>query len=110
MDKLLQYLNEYEREISKFPVPWSYTRGMLQYWSFIPQVSITYAISKKYWFINWLFEKDKINKKKNWYTVFGDANPTNQWWPEFSAYSDVESLLMILAIYEPLDILIDILR
>ena len=95
MDKLIKLLNEYEN----MPWLWSY-----EDWRIIImsedreayQYQETYIISKKFWFIQWLVENDKINTD------------------EFSiieGFDDYECLLMRLAIDDnPIEFLVSILK
>ena len=53
----------------------------------------TFIISKKYWFIKWLVDNDKIDERK------------------YTSYTKYESLLMVLSISEnPIQYLIDLLK
>ena len=64
--------------------------------------------SKKFWFIQWLVENDKIDRDK--VREKSDFFPVEKV-PEYNSYSDYESLLMLLSIQdEPIEFLISILK
>ena len=95
MEKLIELLNEYERE-RKDCSKWD------RFDLTIYEKGICLAISKSYWFIKWLVENDKIDLEKvKVLSVFQET-----WY-----YNKYESLLMILAIQdEPIEFLISILK
>jgi len=83
MEKFIELLNEYENTDN---------------WENRYQVEFKESkiISKKFWFIKWLVENDKIDFDK---------------FPQVMEYSDYESLLMILSISDtPIDDLISYLK
>ena len=91
MEKLIELLNEYEGQDT-----WSYDEemGMPYYWWGDDCDYEAYLISKKYWFIKWLVENEKIDENK----IFNDC------WLYYS-------VLMKLAIQdEPIKFLISILK
>lgn len=118
MEKLIELLSEYNDNkewariwfmttihIDWVPTPYELGKSDLLRWE-------DKIISKKYWFIKWLVENDKIdpNKlEKIWYekTVYEDY-----WqYKTIVEYSDYEALLMLLSIQdEPIDFLISILK
>lgn len=115
MEKLLQLLNEYSP--LKYPSDeycieygnlWIKTRIYAE-----PDVYTNYTlmvISKKFWFIEWLVDNDKID-----YYKVGEIVDTYKWSLREKAYvvSDcvVESMLMILAIQDdPISFLISVLK
>ena len=79
--KLLELLNEYERKVRKksvlYPV-WFYDENIwFHHWNTEYNLNDEYTaliISKKFWFIKWLVENDKIDisKIKCWY-VYNDT-------------------------------------
>ena len=95
MEKLIELLNEYQY--------WMFVYEddllLLRIWSNVKVWGETFVISKKFWFIKWLVENDKIDfskLEKIWYekTVYG-----NYWqYREIVEYSDLECLLMLLSI------------
>ena len=70
------------------------------------------VISKKFWFIKWLVENDKIDINEEW----NDYEKTNlycnsDFFQLQKHYSYYESLLMLLAIQdEPIEFLVSILK
>ena len=100
MDKLIELLNEYEKSITEIPVCWEKTNGILQYWSYIQQVSVMYMISKHYGFIKRLVNNNKIDMKKHFYDKMNCV-----WYP------DLNIVLCELAISDtPIDDLISYLK
>ena len=98
MEKLIELLNEYENTDN---------------WENRYQVEFRESkiISKKFWFIKWLVENDKIDlwKIKKLYRKSNEHSVHT--YPIMYEYSDYESLLMILAIQdEPIKFLISILK
>ena len=86
--KLLELLNEYDSW-------WDYDD---YYWpseEFYGENWDLEIISKKFWFIKWLVENDKIDLDK--VREKSDFFPVEKV-PEYNSYSDYESLLMLLAI------------
>jgi hypothetical protein len=100
MEKLIELLNEYENTDN---------------WENWHQVEFRESkiISKKFWFIKWLVENDKIDldtvKEKIWIPCF-------VWYKEWEIScvndkEDYEQLLMLLSIQdEPISFLISILK
>ena len=122
MEKLLQLLNEYERSL------WSDREWLWiidEDWFFCTRKSkkgnpivqhssldeaILQIISKKFWFIQWLVDNDRID-----YYKVGEIVDTYKWSLREKAYvvSDcvVESMLMILAIQDdPISFLLSVLK
>jgi len=106
MDKLIELLNEREKTVNWVQYPW-WCKEHLEYQCHWPRV-----INKRFWFIKWLVENDKIDREKFWNSE-----------TKSSKYSDFElsydtpredytnTLLMELAIQdEPIQFLIRILR
>jgi len=94
MEKLIELLNEYE----KWDV-WDYDEEMWRpyYWWGDGCDYEAYLISKKYWFIKWLVENEKVK----------EIRPIE----EEKIYTQEELLLMTLAIQdEPIRFLCDILK
>ena len=98
MKKLIELLNEYEGQDT-----WSYDEemGMPYYWWGDDCDYEAYLISKKYWFIKWLVENEKVEENSDLITLASEL------WCAFS--SDV--LLMYLAIQdEPIQFLVSIIK
>ena len=103
MDKLIELLNEYEKEVKKSEIVWSIdndwdicrqTYEWVDYNEYTEYMNTNNLISKSFWFIKWLVENDKIDESK----IFCD-----QWL--------YYSLLCKLAISDtPIDDLISYLR
>ena len=62
MEKLIELLNEYQY--------WMFVYEddllLLRIWSNVKVWGETFVISKKFWFIKWLVENDKIDREKFW--------------------------------------------
>ena len=90
MEKLIELLNEYEKETKKSE--YSEWRDLLwgrpQYLRCDTVESELLIISKGYHFIEWLVENDKIDKEKVW------KNES----PDIFDYSFYEVVLMLLSI------------
>lgn len=110
MEKLIELLNEYEVEIHwsererKDWIEW----GTLLNQEYRHNENVAYVISKSYWFIKWLVENEKIDKRVQ---VIKDVET---WWNEIKdvvCYDEYESLLMLLSIQdEPIEFLVSILK
>ena len=103
--KLIKLLNEYnEAEIldeETLEVNWKYH-------------DIEYLYTKKFWFIQWLVENDKIwdNKNSDRYTMMKLMRAEiNEWTEVFEWTERYEFVIMILSIQdEPIKFLISILK
>lgn len=114
MEKLIELLNEWERERVNHNMKEFIPYGK----SSFSDLSVERITSKKYWFIKWLVENDKIDIKA--LVVKGEMRSwwdfDNKKWNEESGekiwnkyYSEL--CLMILAIQdEPINFLISILK
>ena len=100
IEKLIELLNEYRNDwveeylenIKSFKIKW---------WHY----SDLYVISKKFWFIKWLVENDKINTE-SWPLYWFHFIMSNR-----QPYSFYETLLMILSISDtPIEDLISYLH
>lgn len=86
MEKLIMLIDIYEEE-----VVWVHS-----VWEKITNKEETRIISKKFWFIKWLVENEKIDLDG---------------YPDIDFFNDVNSLLMYLAIQdEPIEFLVSILK
>lgn len=118
MKKLVMLLNEYEKEkiINEW---WSVDEDDNYFWRSIENWKIVnrdydpdahsfmneYIISKKFWFIKWLVENDKINRDK-----FYDENIL-KWFMTLTKEEKADSIIMNLSIQdEPINFLISILK
>ena len=108
--KLIELLNEYE----KWDV-WSYDEEMWMpyYWWGDDCDYDTYLISKKYWFIKWLVENDKIDRDNQalQYAKSDLSKFFAEWKDKNWMSDDYAMLLMLLAIQdEPIRFLCEILK
>lgn len=93
MEKLLELLNEYSKEI------WYFNEEDLQ-WQ-----TKAWILNKEFWWIKWLVENDKIDRKK-YDRVY--INTKESW---ILGLKDYEQLLMLLSISEnPIELLISMLK
>ena len=118
MEKLIELLNEYEKEIKKSEFyeweKWIWWDTNLfrrdtrdEEWSHLySDTADTYVISKKFWFIKWLVENDKIDTES-----YCRITSIERKWEKDVYRDEVDSLLMLLAIQdEPIDFLCSILK
>lgn len=114
MEKLLQLLNEF------YPVDqWKkeyYIENSMVYVRdyddddiFNYEIFTLNIISKKFWFIQWLVENNKVNRIKE---VINDIEYYGHWQIEnVDCYSQYDSLLMLLAIQDdPIEFLVPLLK
>ena len=108
MEKLIELLNEYWEydlvehnwEICKWTTD-DETGEINIYTDYTNNI-----ISKKFWFIKWLVENDKID-----FDGIQNVFYRNKRYKEYRDYSDYESLLMLLAIQdEPIRFLCEIIK
>ena len=99
IEKLIELLNEYDS--SNW---WKETEeGIDNIWKIYEFHSELQIISKKYWFIKWLVENDKIDKHQVHILCWTDDMEYN--------YSEEELILMELAIQdEPIRFLCEIIK
>lgn len=104
MEKLIELLNEYKK-IKGYD--WdtkiiNYNKNTLSFTNGYSLLDYEIVIWKRYGFIKWLVDNDKIDLKK--------ANNIDNW-PLFDYYSDDDALIMALSINnEPLKFLESILK
>jgi len=101
MDKLIELLNEYDKEEWLWNKWEEDEQGLNNMWKIYDYHSKLKIISKEYWFIKWLVENDKIDftKLKVNYIYHDDE------------WSWEKELLMQLAIQDnPIEYLISVLR
>ena len=111
MQKLIDLLNEYEKEVKKSEKVWSIdndwdicrqTYEWVDYNEYTEYMNTNNLISKSFWFIKWLLDKDKINT--NYITGY-----SIYWTDEY--FTPYENLLMDLARFEePLNYLSSLLK
>ena len=120
MEKLIELLNEYQWQDS-----WSYDekQGTPYIWWGDDLDYECYIISKKYWFIKWLVENEKIDFEsenyplKKCYPYYDDVlaivSQNINTYEDYckSCYDKYESLLMLLSIQDnPIEFLVSILK
>lgn len=102
MEKLIELLNKY-----------AYGENKELYWRDAEMVDLNYeiVISKKFWFIKWLVENDKINIEKL-LNIQNEYFRLQVWNDNYNSENYfVDGLLMLLAIQdEPIEFLISILK
>ena len=117
--KLIELLNEYLFGLWRKTIIESYRKDCLEdvCWTFrwivewkkdYPYTSIwgIEVISKKFWFIEWLVENDKIDTES-----YCRITSIERKWEKDVYRDEVDSLLMLLAIQdEPIEFLISILK
>lgn len=125
MQKLLELLNQYDDEEGKdlyeWEIEWEDIIWYNRFWWWYETIDVSRSviISKRYWFIERLVKKDKVDIDA-YKTVFSwdldkRKNLTRQiWWEEFYQVVEhwaYESLLMLLSIQEePVSFLISLLK
>ena len=105
MEKLIELLNEYDKEEWLWNKWEEDEQGLNNMWKIYDYHSKLKIISKEYWFIEWLVENDKID--------FDNLLISEQtcWTDLFYSFSKYEVLLMILSISDsPVEFLCEILR
>ena len=94
MEKLIKLLNEYAKVLGIWDYVWWHNKETVE--------NSDYIFTKKFWFIEWLVENDKIDISKLW-------KKSDMWFGD--KYTREESLLMLLAISDtPIDDLISYLK
>ena len=105
MEKLIELLNEYQY--------WMFVYEddllLLRIWSHVKVWGETFVISKKFWFIKWLVENNKIDTDivyEKWFLA--KTYDKDEVWEYFEPY---EEILMLLSIQdEPIEFLVSILK
>jgi hypothetical protein len=110
--KLLELLNEYEKEITQVnytPECWTATtRGNLSYLSYSTLYSDLLLISKNYWFIQRLVEQDKIGREQFYDKARNIITDFDLRWEYEWACNEIIMLLSISD--EPIELLCQILK
>lgn len=112
MEKLIELLNEYEAERHKTNVIPQIRKGedRLSYLEMNWSYSELLCISKRYGFIKWLVENDKIDRDKN-VLAFKFSSVYTYDGEDYEDYLKECKLLMLLAIQdEPIRFLCEILK
>ena len=107
MEKLIELLNEYDGKNHW----WDYDEEYLTSKEFYEENWDLEIISKKFWFIKWLVENDKIRDLDKLEYVYW-IEMVRHWTEElYTAYSLYENLLMLLSISSsPIEDLISYLK
>ena len=121
MGKLIELLNEYEPYIQKDGERHDNIWYFVYKWGsaiFPKNVGESVIISKSYWFIKWLVENDKIERRNYWNIYISDYCDDDIYlaykkWEQWilHQYGLEDTLLMLLSISSsPIDDLISYLR
>ena len=113
MEKLIELLNEREKTVNWVQHPW-WCKEHLEYQCHWPRV-----INKRFWFIKWLVENDKIDLENlqcvfswninKWKTLMEETDWYERY--EWTEYEATESLIMLLSISDtPIEDLISYLK
>jgi hypothetical protein len=116
MEKLIKLLNEYNIELRW--VDRTYKDGFDLWYEqeYMRDFRVAYLISKSFWFIKWLVDNNKINKRKidTRLVRYVENHYDEEWyWVEssYEDYSDTNTLLMLLSISDtPIEDLISYLK
>ena len=101
MEKLIELLNEYEEKYRDFHFVWDWNE-----WREFTEFEVAFIISKKFWFIKWLVENEKIDLES-----YCRITSVERKWEEDVYRDEVDSLLMLLSIQdEPIEFLVSILK
>lgn len=101
MEELIKLLNEYDSD-DKWEITDEWIDNIWKIYDFHSQLQI---ISKKFWFIKWLYENNHIDMR--------EIQSKAEFFCEeyYDEKDDINRILMLLAIQdEPLDFLISILK
>ena len=119
MEKLIEILNEYEKEVKKSEIVWSIdndwdicrqTYEWVDYNEYTEYMNTNNLISKSFWFIKWLVDNDKIDRDKVLIS-FSMAEYDGLWNMYWHWVDDNQRLLMILAISDtPIEDLVSTLK
>ena len=118
MEKLLRDLNIYAHSFMNCNLTFTYdgNRIRVQWDEIWPYVAESIILNKKFWFIKWLVENDKIDKKKiDTRLVRNVENHYDEEWywveNSYEDYSYTDTLLMLLSISDtPIEDLISYLK
>ena len=125
MQKLIELLNEYNRDVLKCSDMWELKNSKDNPWTKYITLSSVWAwkiylwiISKEYWFIKRLIENDKIDfnfveRVWSWDFIYDMDSPyyNRCTCEDLEEYNDVDRVLMLLAISdEPIDLLVSYLK
>ena len=124
MEKLIELLNEYKKtrvkeywlEFNIWEEKWELHiiiddwQDNYSWWTCDTDIAISYIISKKFWFIKWLVENDKIDR--DGIIINSDFMPIafDRKWEKYE-WSEEKQLLMLLSISDkPIEDLISYLK
>ena len=122
MDKLVELLNEFDKkklilsdiEFGLWFIKEDAWKGLLKYRNYESNVSISYVISKSYWFIERLVKNDKIKWRDKTELYYGISCYDWDWWEYeliWPNFTDTEQIIMILSIQDnPIEYLCSILK
>lgn len=110
MEKLVELLNEYNRNVKKWSDKWELKNSIDNPWTKYISLSSVWAwkiylwiISREYWFIKRLVENDNINREEIKYS--------NLYIPLKKDFNKDDRLIMLLSISEnPIEFLISMLK
>lgn len=117
MQKLLELLNQYDDEEGKdlyeWEIEWEDIIWYNRFWGWYETIDVSKSviISKRYWFIERLVKKDKVDTLK----LLGKWFDTQKWYEREHYHTvsewNTDLLLMLLNIQEePVSFLIDLLK
>lgn len=123
MEKLVELLNEYEKEVVVHWYEWYWQDVLMckyikDNFEFYTDEAATIAISKYYWFIERLVKKNKIDTKKvaerreeDWRSIVNYNHYEEQMTRDIRIEYWVDNTLMALSISDtPIDFLCDIIK
>ena len=111
MNKLLDLLNEREEEVKSSKIKWEIDYNPVGIYGYVWRYWLWFAskmiiISKEYWFIKWLVEKDLIDFSRDWEYCIKSIEEF-----DWLLRDNEDWLLMLLAISDaPIDDLISYLK
>jgi hypothetical protein len=107
MDKLIELLNEYDDNNWEVTDYWALFNRMNEW---ISETEDLQVISKKFWFIWWLVQNDKIDTT-NKFTLMANVENKENWLWYAHTFEWYEALIMILSIQDnPIEFLVSILK
>lgn len=103
MEKLLELLNAYDKD------KWTIENGDLSFKWNSPSMSVSYLISKSYWFIDHLFREWKLDMNKIYNTDNLPRYDIGGWDTALYPFPD-ESILVLSTKNNPIEYLCSILK
>lgn len=111
MEKLIELLKEYTKKYNNSDLYYTFELDKYYWWlscydDIAMQDAAMVVCNKRFWFIEWLVENDKIDRDKVQLKIKG------YWWfAIWCNWNHIECLLMLLAIQdEPIEFLCEILK